>query len=243
MLGSYSEVMDTYILTLLKKEEVARNTLSCKVSKPENFLFKPGQYMQVFLSEDSSDSHTFSIAAAPHEDFLMFTTRIRKDSDFKQRLAARAEGSELRIEAPGGQFVLPTETELPVVFLVGGIGITPVRSMVKHEEYRSTSRPITVFYSNPTPEDAAFLHELETIALPYYRLVPTMTGMEKSAQEWNGEQGYIDEQMLRAHLKDMSQPIFYVVGPPGFVNAMVDLLHSIDEVPSTHVKSEDFAGF
>src|SRR3989344_9610297 len=142
--------------------------------------------MQVFLSDDVKDSHTFSIASAPHENFLMFATRIRKGSDFKMRLAAVEEGEDIRIEAPGGMFLLPKE-ETPLAFLAGGIGITTVRSMVKHEEYRTAERPMTVFYANGRPEEAAFLHEIEAITLLNYRLIATMTDVEKAGEEWNGE--------------------------------------------------------
>jgi len=235
--------MESYTLTLLKKEEVAQETLAFKLQKPEGFTFKAGQYLQVFLSDDTNDSHTFSIASAPHEEFVMFTTRIRDESDFKQRLAQLNEGVQLRIEAPGGQFILPKEEEAPIVFLAGGIGITPVRSMIKHEEKGGTRRPITLFYSNRQPEDAAFLNEMEAVSLPNYRLVATMTDLPNSAQEWDGETGYIDRDLLEKYLKNISALLFYIVGPPGFVQAMVDLLYSIDSVPSTHVKSEDFSGY
>lgn len=240
--------METYFLTLLKKETVATRTQAFFFEKPENFMFKAGQYLQVRLTEDKNDSHTFSIASAPHEDMIMCATRISPDSDFKRRMAELTEGEKVYIEAPGGQFTLPKEEDIPLVFLAGGIGITTIRSMVRYEEYRNTERPIALFYSNRKPEEAAFLHELESITLPQYRLIATMTGLEGSHvegshQEWNGETGYINEKMIRAYVPDVSKPLYYVVGPPRFVEAMVDLLHSLNEVPSTHVKSEDFAGY
>ena len=234
--------MESHIVKLLKKEEVAEKTIAFKLEKPEGFEFAPGQYMQVFLSEDKNDSRTFSIASAPHEDFLMFATRIREGSDFKLRLTQLNEGDEIRIEAPGGKFLLPAD-QTPVGLLVGGIGITTVRSMVKNEEHGRTEREITVFYSNKKPEEAAFLHEFETIALPNYRLVATMSDVKPDRKEWSGETGEINETMLKKYVKDLSLPVFYAVGPPGFVEGMISLLYSMNNVPSTHVRSEDYAGY
>lgn len=235
--------MQSYTLTIKSKEDVAKGTVAFKLEKPEGFTFKPGQYMQVILSDDKSDSHTFSIASAPHEEFLMFTTRVREESTFKARLVERGAGDSIIIEAPGGQFTLPKEDDVSVVFLVGGIGITPIRSMLKHEEHGGSTRPTALFYSNRTPEEAAFLHELENLKLKNYHFIPTMTNMSDSAEEWNGETGYITAEMVEKYIDDVTAPMFYVVGPPGFVEGMISLLDSMENVPSTHVKSEDFAGY
>lgn len=231
--------MEKFNLSFTGKEEIAHKTYSFKFKKPEDFAFKAGQYMTVFLG---SDSHDFSIASSPHEDYVMVATRIR-GSVFKEKLMNLAEGDGVEVHAPAGSFTLPKEKDLPIVYVAGGIGITPVRSMVKFEEDERLNRPITLFYSNRRPEDSAFLHEMESVALDNYRFIPAMTSMEESHSEWNGEVGYITHGLLQKYVPDFTKPLFYIVGPPAFVNAMNDLLTSLDQVPSTHVRAEDFAGY
>lgn len=231
--------MEKYILNFTGKEEIAEKTYSFMFKKPENFMFKAGQYMTFFLG---NDSHDFSIASSPHEDYVMIATRIR-GSVFKNKLMELSEGNDVEVHAPAGSFTLPKEKDLPVCYIAGGIGITPVRSMVKFEENGGSQRHVMLLYSNRRPEDSAFLHEMESVSLRNYRFIPTMTNISESISEWNGETGYIDGTMLAKYIDDLSLPVFYIVGPPTFVSAINDLLTSIEQIPSTHIKAEDFAGY
>jgi len=232
--------MQRYKLKYIEKIEIADKTYAFKLEKPDDFTFVAGQYMEVY---HGANSHTFSIASSPNEDFLMFATRIREGSSYKERLMKLKEGEIVEIEGPFGSFTLPREKAMPVVILAGGIGITPVRSMVKSDEHSSSERSIKAFYSNRRPEDAAFLHELESVALKNFRLIPTMTNLDESKSEWNGETGYITIDMIEKYLTSWSEPMFYIVGPPSFVLAINNLLSSNEKIPSTHIKAEDFAGY
>jgi predicted ferric reductase len=72
----------------------------------------------------------FTIASSPTENFIMISTRIR-DTLYKKRLASLEEGAKVKVRRPEGKFVLHEDYSKPAVFLSGGIGVTPFRSMIK----------------------------------------------------------------------------------------------------------------
>ena len=160
-------------------------------------------------SETDSEGNTrgFSIASGPHEETLMVTTRMRNTA-FKRVLKNVSIGTAVRIEGPFGDLTLPHNASRPLVFLAGGIGITPFRSMLVWAAREKLPHRIFLFYSNRRPEDAPFLEELQMLERenPNFKLIATMTGMEKSHRPWNGETGLINQEMLARHLKDAGSP-------------------------------------
>lgn len=220
-------------------QTVAENTKAFWLKKPKGFLFKPGQYFQVYVNDDP---HTFSIASAPHEDGLLFATRIRESSAYKQALDKLQEGDSIEIGEVGGQFVLPRDPAEPIIYLVGGIGVTPVRSMLVHDSRKNHDRPITLLFSNQMPETAPFFDELEALKLSRYMFIGTMTRMQDSQVEWSGETGYIDADMLRRYVGDISLPVYYVVGPPRFVSAMMTMLADAN-ISRRNIVMEEFHGY
>ena len=142
------------------------------------------------------------------------------------------------------EFCLHDDASIPAVFLTGGIGITPVRSIVLQAIHDKLPHQILVFYSNRRPEDAAYLDELMSLKdmNPNYTFVGTMTEMEKSKLEWDGETGYIDLMMLSKYLDNVRVPIYYLDGPPEMVKAMQKLLRQAD-VNEKNIRTEEFDGY
>jgi ferredoxin-NADP reductase len=140
--------------------------------------------------------------------------------------------------------VLHNNTRIPAVFLTGGIGVTPVRSIVLQAVHDNVPHRILVFYSNRRPENAAFLDELTEPQKknPNYTFVGTMTGMEKSSREWSGETGHITKAMLLKYIGDLTLPIYYVDGPPAMVAAMRATLGEAG-VDDDDIRTEEFSGY
>ena len=243
-----SEVSALPIVTLLAKEEVARDTMSFRFAKPAGFEYTAGQFADYTLqnpaeTDAEGDIRGFSLSSAPYEPFLMATTRLR-DTAFKRVLRNSPIGTELALDAPWGSFTLHHKTERPAVFLTGGIGITPVRSIVLQSVYDDTGHQITVFDSNKRPEDAAFLDEFTQVSADNGRIrfVPTMSRMDTSEREWSGETGHVDAAMLSRHLDDLVAPIYYLCGPGAMVKAMRTVLQGIG-VDSDDIRTEEFTGY
>ncbi len=237
--------MQTYTLKLKGKQEVADQTVAFVFEKPEGFVFQAGQYVVMTIPtltfpDTRRGMRSLSIASAPYEDELVFAMRITQ-SGFKQTLNTMDIGGEVLVTQAIGHFVLDESTR-PVVFLIGGIGITPARSILRQAQHDGTKRPFYLFYSNRHPEDASFASELQEFSRLDYHCIDTLTNQEMAeACDWQEERGYICESMLQKYLKGIEQPMYYIVGSPTFANAMIGMLEAMG-VEKTSIKQDPFTG-
>lgn len=238
--------MKTYRVEIKDKKEIAENTLLFELEKPKDFQFKAGQFLMIILPKLKADVERgnfrpMSIASPPYYQYLDIA--IRKGiSPFKVGLQNMNPGDEVDIKGPYGVFTLPERAGQTLAFLVGGIGITPVRSMILQAIKDRLDFKLFLFYSNHRPEDAAFLKELSGIKSDNYKFIGTMTNMADSKMVWGGEIGFISLKMLKKYLPDIKEPIYYIVGPPGFVVAMKEILIGAG-INKKNIKLEQFSGF
>jgi ferredoxin-NADP reductase len=237
-----------YKTRLRRREEVADGTMAFHFEKAGGFAFKAGQFGDFTLinpveTDAEGNTRGFSLASAPYEDTLMFATRMR-DTAFKRVLKTMKIGTEVSLDAPYGSFTLHNNTRIPAVFLTGGIGVTPVRSIVLQAAHDNLPHRIFLFDSNRRPEDAAFLDELMNAQEknPNYTFIATMTEMEESGRKWDGETGYINKVMLENHVGDLMFPIYYLAGPASMVTAMRRTLNDVG-VDDDNIRTEEFSGY
>lgn len=240
--------MTSYISKLKERKEVAEGTMEFSFEKPESFTYKAGQHIVMKLihpeeTDAEGNERVFSFVSAPHEPYLTVATRMR-DTAFKRVIKTMPIGTEISLDGPYGSFTLHNDTSKPAVFLAGGIGITPFVGMLRDAAKKKLSHQISLFYSNRRPEDAAFLSELQELekANTNYRMIGTMTEMEKSGLPWSGRRGYVDGAMLRECVGDLTQPIYYLAGPPAMVSALRAVLTKIG-VNEDNIRIEEFPGY
>ena len=236
----------TYEIRLIGRKDVAEGTMAFLFEKPLGFSFKAGQFMRFTLidppeTDAQGNARTFSLAGAPYEDDLMIATRMR-DTAFKRVLKGMALGARVVARGPYGLLTLHEDAARPAVFLTGGIGITPFRSILMQAARDQLARTIILFYSNQQPEDAAFLDELSGLhgKLEGFKLIAVMTDMARSNRSWDGLTGHIDAEMLNTHIDDPGGPVYYIAGPPGMVAAMQKILAGAG---AQDVRVEQFAGY
>src|SRR3989337_2125381 len=153
-------------LTLLEKKDEAKGTKSFfwETEKPVSYL--PGQFFYFTLPslkypDPRGATRHFTLSSSPTEgENLRSTTRIREESGYKKTLNELPLGSVIEGEGPNGKFLLDENEKGPFVFLAGGIGITPFRSMMKFATDKKLSVPIQLIYSNSIPEEIAFRPEI-----------------------------------------------------------------------------------
>jgi ferredoxin-NADP reductase len=148
----------------------------------------------------------------------------------------------VKLDAPYGDYTLHKTETTPAVFLIGGIGVTPVRSIVAQATHDNSPIKITLLHANHTPDDAPFMADFERLANenPNFTYVPVAT---KSAPDsWHGERGRIDEAMIRRRVPDLEKPIYYLSGPEGLVKAMRQLLVEIG-ANEDNIRTEEFTGY
>ncbi len=231
------------VLTL--KREVCQNTYEFVFDLSEPLSFQAGQY--VFLTLPSLEKNDprgprrhFSITSAPEQNRqIIITSRIR-DTGFKQTLVKLPIGMHVDIRGPYGELLLPEDELQSVVFIAGGIGITPFMSMLQHMKNIGRQTPVILLYSNKNRETSAFLEELCELSkvMPNFTFYPTMTG----DPNWNGDTGRIDAAYIQKRVSELKSSIFYVVGPEGLNQAMEDVLVSLN-VDLDNIKREDFTGY
>ena len=246
--GSFLKRGVSYTTSLVSKEDVARGTIAIHLKKPEGFAFKVGQAVYVTLpalkeADGKGRVRTFSIASAPDDADLVIVTRLT-DSAVKRSLASLPAGSAVEIEGPYGDLTFHDDAARPAVFLAGGIGITPFRSIIRDATRRGLPHELFLFYSNRSAEDAAFLSELMDLKKqnPRFKLVATLTDEADGLADWAGERGYITQEMIAEHIGEVTNPVYYVAGPPSMVAAMETLLKA-NGVRDGNVRAEQFSGY
>lgn len=241
--------MATFSLTFLKKEKVSADAYSFFFDRKETqFSFLPGQYIRMTLDiknpDERGNPRFFTIASSPtEEDYVMITTRVIK-SAFKKTLLDLVPGTKVKLDGPFGNFVLNEEDKNPRIFLAGGIGITPFRSMVVYAHDKKLAIPMTLFASSSRTDDTVYFDELKKVEeeLLDFRYIVTVTKPEESKIKWNGETGRIDEEKLRKYTDNVSEPVYYISGPNAFVTAMHELVKGLGVDPQK-IKTEVFPGY
>jgi ferredoxin-NADP reductase/nitrite reductase/ring-hydroxylating ferredoxin subunit len=239
-------------LELLSKEKLQETDIMTFRLSRGGMDFTAGQYAFFKLDGVSGDSkgpiRHFSIASSPTEQDLTISTRIR-DTPYKQKLASLQKGAKILAWGPEGEFVLHNDHSKPAVFLSGGIGVTPFRSMIKYATDKRLPLKITVFNSNKSERGILYRDEFDRWAgqNKNVKIVYTLTEEEHQQRpaNWAGEYGRIDKEMIGRHLSgdEIAKAVYYICGPPGMLKAMQKLLHEELQIPRERMKVESFTGY
>jgi ferredoxin-NADP reductase len=231
---------------LLKKQEIAKDTMAFYFEKPKGFEYRAGQFSDYTLinppeTDEEGNTRGFSFITAPYEMDIGVATRLRNTA-FKRVLRDLPLGTEVKLDGPYGDFTLHKTESTPAVFIIGGIGVTPVRSMIYQAAHDKTAHKITLLHANKTPDDAPFAADFDRLVIvkTNFTYVPVVT--DTSVVDWNGERGHIDANMIKRHVPDLNAPIYYLSGPEGMVKAMRQLLVSLN-VNEDNIKTEEFPGY
>ena len=226
-------------------ELVGKRVKAFSFSVGEGYDYVAGQFAFLeFFFEGGYYKKHFTISSSPTREFREFTTII-SGSDYKQALDRLEIGSRVELSKPMGVFTLDSRVSDKIAFLVGGIGITPVRSMLQYLADKGSpgELEIKLFYSNRSEERIVFREELDELStqLGNLEVVYTLTAME-DGMNWDGETGYIDEEMLSRPIDELREYTCYLVDPPAFNQAMVEVLGELG-VGGESIIGEDFTGY
>src|SRR6266481_3936310 len=156
--------MAEYQMTLMDRQRIARDTMAFWFdTNGARYEFRAGQHADFVFGSESDNSRTFSLASSPlNKEPIMIAMRMRKTA-FKSALNAAALGTKFTVSRPRGSFTLHRDVTKPAVFIAGGIGITPIRSILQWATQERLPHKLYLFYSNREAEDAAFLEEFESM--------------------------------------------------------------------------------
>ena len=256
-------------ISLQESRKEALNTKTFIFSRPQGFDYLAGQYVYLTLPylnfpDERGDTRHFTLSSSPTEKYLAITVRLRHSpasqgvalrgqSGFKQTLDSLPKGAELSMRGPNGDFVLgnydatehtPTAKVAPQIFIAGGIGVTPFRSIIKYVTDSAIEVPIMLLCSNFVPEEIPFKKELDNTVKKHENLevIHTITKPKESCVRWDGLAGRVDGGVIKKLTSEVRQPTYWLCGPPAMVTSVEDILEKMG-IPEGRVKVEKFTGY
>jgi len=223
-------------LQLIDKKIETREVTSFIFKPAEPVVWKAGQFFHYVLHHEPTDERGsdrwFTISSAPFESDVMITTRLtsEKGSSFKNALQNLQTGESIEISDLDGDFILDDPNK-SYVFIAGGIGITPFRSIIKELDHEQKAITVTLLYANKD-QSIPFKDELETIAKKH----PTFTIQYIFSPE------HVDEAKIRQFVPDIKAPIFYISGPEPMVESLGNVLKGMG-ISEDHIKQDWFPGY
>ena len=225
--------------------ETKQETPTVKSIKLENgnLSFKPGQYMMVDMQTGDEESiHPLSIASSPTENNLRIGIKFYPDgSTFKKRMVELKPGESIIGSRLAGEFVLPKDQKEKLVFLAGGIGVTPFRSMIKFLLDREEKRDISFFFANKTVDDIVYKDIFDAAEKNLgIKIIHAVEKLEKEGG--NMKPGRLNKETIIKEVPDYKERTFYISGPPGMIFAFEDILRELG-IPKTQIKTDFFPGY
>src|SRR5713226_5392040 len=234
-------------LKLKRKSKMASDIVDFVFRPAQRLVFEPGQYMEFTLAHAKPDSRGnrrfFTLASSPTEENLHLGVRFyANSSSFKNALYRIDSRSKIIAGQIAGDFTLPQDPKQKLVFIAGGIGITPFRSMLKYLLDRKEQRDIVLFYANRTADEIAYKDILgEGQTQLGIKAFYTLTNTNVIPRNWRGLVRRIDEHMILGAVPDYMERTFYVSGPPDMVRAYDHILKNMG-VKSNQIKKDFFPG-
>lgn len=210
-----------------------------RFARPDGFDFVPGQFLTVRVRVDGRDhARCYSISSPPEARGLLDITVKRQGLVSGTLHATLRPGSVVPVKAPAGVFRYPSDDDRPLLLLAGGIGITPLLSMLRHATQTEPSRAVTLLYAARTEAHLAFRDELETASRrhPQVRTVFAVTRATASPGIYPGR---IDESLVRATMPDVAGAIALLCGPQPMIDGLRALLTGLG-VPPAQIRAEVF---
>lgn len=222
---------------------VSREELTPGIS---SFWFKPdkpleyqaGQFIELTIPHDADNRgghRWFTLSSAPTNELLSITTRLAdQPSTFKQALQALQPNDSVNISQPMGDFVLPRDASIPLLFAVAGIGITPVHSILQYLKDSGEQRTIRVLYAVPSMGEAAFTDIVDWADSEAEYFVSRPIDSEKPAR--------LTSQRITEVAATLNNPFIFISGPEELVEVLVDKLRQ-SGIKNSRLVTDYFQGY
>ncbi len=228
-------------------KQETRNVWTVALAPPKGerrFDYLPGQFQFITFHRGHglpTEEHHWTISSSPTEKGFVSST-IKELGDFTATIGQTKPGDTATVHAPFGRFsyvLHPDESDL--VFIAGGIGITPLMGMLRYMRDTKAAIPVLLMYANKDEDDICFKEELAAIEKGRYPKLRIVHCLSSPSERWRGETGRIDRGLIERHCgKDIQEKAFYICGPPGLLEATITNLRALG-VPDGRMHIEIFS--
>jgi ferredoxin-NADP reductase len=239
---------DKLILRLKEKIKIAPDIYDFIFMADKKMKFTSGQYMEWTLGHEHPDSRGnrryFTLASSPTEDNLRIGVKFYEaSSSFKKSLLKMNDKNEVVVSQLAGEFILPKNSRGKYVFIAGGIGITPFRSILKNLLDTKQRRDIILFYANKFATEIVYKNIFDKAQqILGIKTIYALTDKSSVPPRWQGKIGRIDEQMIKTAVPDYPERTFYLSGPHSLVTAFEEVLKKMG-IAKRQIKTDFFPGF
>jgi glycine betaine catabolism B len=229
-------------VTFVRKEEIAENIISFYFNPGRPVHYTAGQFIELYLPHANPDrrgtKRWFTLSSSPHEELLAITTNFSPEngSTFKKALRPLEPGTKLDMASPMGDFVLPKDPSIPLVFVAGGIGCTPFRSILTELGLTKEERDITLLYAAQKLEKVAFRELFETLG-DKFKVILT-----DPPARWSGPTGHLSGKSILELTQPSEDHYIYVSGPEPMVESLSKDLKK-EGVHKRHIFGDFFPGY
>lgn len=206
-------------LELVGKRKLTPETHELMFSAKRGVGFLPGQFAEITVPHSQADSRgvrrSFSISSPPNADGqVSIAVRVpEKSSTYKKALLDLQPGQTVHVTGVGGDFVLPKDASVPLVFVAGGIGITPFLSQLRHHQ----NRDAVLVYGVTGPEEISYADELAGFNV----VLVSASRPDHLPTTWTWiEAPFLSAEIIASAVPDLAKRRAYVSGPPAMVNAV-----------------------
>ena len=234
-------------LFLKWKEQLSKDTYVFGFQKQKDFAFIPGQYMEWTLPHRKVDSRGnrryFSIASSPTENDLMMAVKFYdKSSSFKKELIELTNTKKIIANQVAGDFVLPKNLKIPLVFIAGGVGIAPFRSMIRYIIDKNLSTDIILLYTNRSQDDILFKDIFQKAEQNGVKTIYNLTDTQNIPAGWQGSSGYITAEKIQTLIPDFKNRTYYLSGPQLMVQNFEETLKKAG-ISKAQIITDFFPGY
>ncbi|MES3004776.1 MAG: RnfABCDGE type electron transport complex subunit D [Patescibacteria group bacterium] len=235
------------VLTLVQKNALSKDVYDFVWKPDKKLVFRPGQYLEwtmpIYGGDSRGNRRYFTIASSPTEAHIHLGVKFYENpSSFKKKLLAMNEGETLVASQLSGEFILPEDRNKKLVFIAGGIGVTPFRSMAKYMFDMQDKRDAVMFYSNRTPKDIVYRDFFENCRNLGLNTIFVVNELEGEVVSRVLRQGFITPELIMKEVPDYKERAFYISGPRGMVTAFEKTLSELG-VKKSNIHTDFFPGF
>tara|TARA_Y100000310_G_scaffold246052_1_gene251170 strand:+ start:10062 stop:10766 length:705 start_codon:yes stop_codon:yes gene_type:complete len=214
-----------YELKIIEIIDEAQEVKTFRVEN-KNIPFYPGQFFMVRF-DDPKFQRAYSIASSPEQEGYIDIT-MNLVGEFTKKLWETKVGDSLVFKGPYGKFYFSEDMKNNLVLISGGLGISPLMSIIRYCNDKKLQNKINMIYSVKTPKDIVYDEEIKKIKEENSNFNYTVTVTRPSEEHnWDGRTGRIDIDLLKENINDVENSLYYLCGPLEFVKSSIAMLETL----------------